>query len=170
MVLGSKQGLLCITTVCKNHAKEDNLFFKLLDEGLRKHHQLCRVILWLLTRNSLFILGQSWTLRCSDGNGQASQEDEGLFACRAALLHLHHLQLLCKGPAESDDFYTSLHKLIEVWRCWCCELQPALQHDTFGRPLKLTTLLVVNVFCNRCKLSWQCMKKLSWTYQSSASA
>lgn len=56
-------------------------------------------------------------MHCRSGDGQASQEDEGLFACRAALLRLHHLQLLCKAPAEDPDLYTNLHKLVEVGFC-----------------------------------------------------
>lgn len=68
---------------------------------------------------------------CRSDDGQASQEDEDLFACRAALLRLHYLQLLCKAPSENADLYTSLHKLVEVhlpviqWEllvCSCCFL------------------------------------------------
>jgi len=44
----------------------------------------------------------------------ASDEDEDLFTCRAALLRLHHLQLLTKVPSEAPQFYTSLHKLLQV--------------------------------------------------------
>ncbi len=44
----------------------------------------------------------------------ASEEDEDLFACRAALLRLHHLQLLTKAPAEMPDVYIRLQKLLQV--------------------------------------------------------
>lgn len=45
-----------------------------------------------------------------------SEEDEDMFACRAALLRLHHLQLLTGVPAESPQLYLSLHKFLQV----CC--------------------------------------------------
>lgn len=44
----------------------------------------------------------------------ASEEDEDLFACRAALLRLHHLQLLSKAPSDVPNLYASLHKLVQV--------------------------------------------------------
>ena len=44
----------------------------------------------------------------------ASDEDEDLFACRAALLRLHHLQLLTKAPSEMPDVYIRLQKLLQV--------------------------------------------------------
>jgi len=44
----------------------------------------------------------------------ASEEDEDLFACRAALLRLHHLQLLTKAPSEMPDVYSRLQKLLQV--------------------------------------------------------
>lgn len=44
----------------------------------------------------------------------AAEEDEDLFACRAALLRLHHLQLLTKGPSDILQFYLSLHKLLQA--------------------------------------------------------
>lgn len=44
----------------------------------------------------------------------ASDEDEDLFACRAALLRLHHLQLLTKAPSEIPDVYIRLQKLLQV--------------------------------------------------------
>lgn len=46
----------------------------------------------------------------------AAEEDEDMFACRAALLRLHHLQLLTGVPADSPQLYLSLHKLLQV----CC--------------------------------------------------
>lgn len=47
----------------------------------------------------------------------AAEEDEDMFACRAALLRLHHLQLLTKAPADAPQLYLSLHKLLQV----CCK-------------------------------------------------
>lgn len=46
----------------------------------------------------------------------AAEEDEDMFALRAALLRLHHLQLLTKVPADAPKLYLSLHKLLQV----CC--------------------------------------------------
>ena len=45
----------------------------------------------------------------------AAEEDEDLFACRAALLRLHHLQLLSKAPSDTPQLYFSLHKLLQVY-------------------------------------------------------
>ena len=44
----------------------------------------------------------------------AAEEDEDLFACRAALMRLHHLQLLTKGPSDIPQLYLSLHKLLQA--------------------------------------------------------
>ena len=44
----------------------------------------------------------------------ATEEDEDMFACRASLLRLHHLQLLTKAPADLSQLYLSLHKLLQV--------------------------------------------------------
>ena len=52
--------------------------------------------------------------RDSQVNVMAAEEDEDLFACRAALLRLYHLQLLSKVPSDSPSLYTSLHKLLQV--------------------------------------------------------
>ena len=46
----------------------------------------------------------------------ATEEDEDMFACRASLLRLHHLQLLTKEAADAPQLYLSLHKLLQV----CC--------------------------------------------------
>ena len=46
----------------------------------------------------------------------AAEEDEDLFACRASLLRLHHLQLLTQASADAPQLYLSLHKLLQV----CC--------------------------------------------------
>ena len=44
----------------------------------------------------------------------AAEEDEDMFALRAALLRLHHLQLLTKMPADTPELYLGLHKLLQV--------------------------------------------------------
>ena len=58
--------------------------------------------------------------RDSQVNVMAAEEDEDLFACRAALLRLHHLQLLSKVPSDSPSLYISLHKLLQVG--YCCHI------------------------------------------------
>lgn len=55
----------------------------------------------------------------------ASEEDEDLFACRAALLRLHHLQLLSKAPSDVPNLYASLHKLVQVTSLLHCSCLPA---------------------------------------------
>lgn len=56
----------------------------------------------------------------------ASEEDEDLFTCRAALLRLHHLQLLTKAPSEMPDVYNRLQKLLQVLCSLVC--LPVLLH------------------------------------------
>ncbi|DBA75127.1 hypothetical protein WJX77_008338 [Trebouxia sp. C0004] len=70
----------------------------------------------------------------------ASEEDEDLFACRAALLRLHHLQLLTKAPSEMLDVYSHLQKL----------LQAASEGVPLGVPI--TELALLNTFT---LLLWQ---------------
>lgn len=55
----------------------------------------------------------------------ASQEDEDLFACRVALIRLHHLQLLTKAPSEMPDVQTCLPKLLQVPHSLVC-LSPCI--------------------------------------------
>ncbi|KAL3143333.1 hypothetical protein ABBQ38_002169 [Trebouxia sp. C0009 RCD-2024] len=70
----------------------------------------------------------------------AAEEDEDMFALRAALLCLHHLQLLTKVPADAPELYLSLHKL----------LQAAAAGSTLGVPI--TELALLNTFT---LLLWQ---------------
>ncbi|KAL0028278.1 hypothetical protein WJX79_006817 [Trebouxia sp. C0005] len=70
----------------------------------------------------------------------ASQEDEDLFACRVALIRLHHLQLLTKAPSEMPDVQTCLPKL----------LQAASEGVPLGVPI--TELALLNTFT---LLLWQ---------------
>ncbi|DBB17328.1 TPA: hypothetical protein ACH3X3_014371 [Trebouxia sp. C0006] len=70
----------------------------------------------------------------------ASDEDEDLFACRAALLRLHHSQLLTKAPSEMPDVYIRLQKL----------LQAAAEGVPLGVPI--TELALLNTFT---LLLWQ---------------
>ena len=53
----------------------------------------------------------------------ATEEDEDMFACRASLLRLHHLQLLTKAPADLSQLYLSLHKLLQVCYYITCDTQ-----------------------------------------------
>ena len=55
----------------------------------------------------------------------ASEEDEDLFACRAALLRLHHLQLLSKAPCDVPNLDASLHKLVQVTSLLHCSRSSA---------------------------------------------
>ena len=69
-----------------------------------------------LSEAELAEAGEAYSSMARDSSSavKPAEEDEDLFACRAALLRLHHLQLLTQMPAENSQLYTSLHKLLEV--------------------------------------------------------
>lgn len=106
-----------------------------------------------LSEADLAEAGEAYSSMARDSSSavKPAEEDEDLFACRAALLRLHHLQLLTQMPSESSQLYTSLHKLLEA--------------ASGGLPLgvPITELALLNTFT---LLLWQ----LKAVQQNSASA
>lgn len=86
----------------------------------------------------------------------AAEEDEDMFALRAALLCLHHLQLLTKVPADAPELYLSLHKLLQVCCQTCLFCLRRSDNSVWPCPLIACLPAFTHVVHNHCCLTLSC--------------